>query len=167
MRIKRIIALLLSVALALCLGTTALAANSTTASVPVTLTVANEYRAVNVSVPASLPVYVINGDVLTANDTRIVNNAASGAVKVTAVAVTDGAYEVGSFESFSGAGSIALEIKTCPTTGEGKLSIAGSAFPEISAGGSIPLQYSAKVSADAPNAQDVNAANVVFTIAVV
>jgi hypothetical protein len=167
MKMRLISAAVLAIAAVFCISSAAFAAGTTTASVPVTLTVANEYRAVNVSVPATLPVYVINGDVLTANDTRIVNNATSGAVKVTAVAVTDGAYEVGSFEAFSGAGSIALEINNCPTTGEGKLSIAGSAFPEIAAGGSIPLQYSAKVSADAPNAKDVNAANVVFTIAVV
>ncbi len=48
---------ILAVMLVLSLGTTAFAAGSTEATVPVTLTVANEYRAVNVTVPASLPVY--------------------------------------------------------------------------------------------------------------
>ena len=54
MKHKRFSAILLALALALSLGTTAFAASSTTATVPVTLTVDNEYRAVNVTVPAAL-----------------------------------------------------------------------------------------------------------------
>ena len=67
MKNKRFFALFLSLVLILCMGTTAFAASSTTATVPVTLTVDNQYRAVNVTVPASLPVYVINGTVITAD----------------------------------------------------------------------------------------------------
>ena len=69
MKAKRTGALIL--ALALCLSLGAHAAGSTTATVPVTLTVDNEYRAVNVTVPASLPIEVINGTVLTAENARI------------------------------------------------------------------------------------------------
>lgn len=49
MKNKRFFALFLSLALILCMGTTAFAASSTTATVPVTLTVDNQYRAVNVT----------------------------------------------------------------------------------------------------------------------
>ena len=89
LKAKRTGALIL--ALALCLSLGAHAAGSTTATVPVTLTVDNEYRAVNVTVPASLPIEVINGTVLTAENARITNNSKSGAVRVTGVEVTDAA----------------------------------------------------------------------------
>ena len=58
MKRNRIPALLLAMLLALSLSVSAFAAGSTTATVPVTLTVDNQYRAVNVTVPSSLPVYV-------------------------------------------------------------------------------------------------------------
>lgn len=68
MKTKRLMALVLSVTTILTLGITVFAAKSTTATVPVTLTVSNEYRAVNVTVPASFPVEVINGVVVTADN---------------------------------------------------------------------------------------------------
>ena len=167
MKAKRLWALFLVVVLALSLGTTALAASSTTASVPVTLTVANEYRAVNVTVPASLPVEVINGVVITADNARIINNSKTGAVQVTKISVTDGAYKVGSYDSFSGSKTIALKINGCVTKGSGALMLNSNAFPIIQAGTSQALTYFAKVSGDAPNAKDVQAANVVITISIV
>lgn len=167
MKAKRLWALFLVVVLALSLGTTALAAGSTTATVPVTLTVANEYRAVNVTVPATLPVEVINGVVITADNARIVNNSKTGAVQVTKISVTDGAYKVGSYDSFSGSKTIALKINGCVTKGSGALTLNSNAFPVIQAGASQALTYFAKVSGDAPNAKDVQAANVVITISIV
>lgn len=167
MKRKSIPALLLVLALVFSLGTTAFAAGSTTATVPVTLTVANEYRAVNVTVPASLPVYVINGTVVTADNVKITNNSKTGAIQVTGIKVTDGAYRVGSYDSFSGSKTIALKINGCTTVGAGGMSIIGSAFPVIAAGGSQTLTYFAKVSGDAPNSDNVNAMNVVFTISIV
>ena len=166
MKNKRFLALFLSLALCLCMGTTAFAASSTSATVPVTLTVDNQYRAVNVTVPASLPVYVINGTVITADNAKITNNSKTGAVQVTAIKVTDGAYKIGNYDSFSGAKTIALKINGCATTGAGNLSISNNAFPVIAAQGSIPLTYFAKVSRDAPNASDVEAAHVIFTISI-
>ena len=77
---KTIPAFFLALALVFSLSTGALAAGTTTATVPVTLTVSNEYRAVNVTVPAALPVYVINGTVVTADNARITNNAKTGSV---------------------------------------------------------------------------------------
>lgn len=47
------------------------------------------------------------------------------------------------------------------------MAITSSAFPAISAGGSQLLTYYAKVSGDAPNADSVQAANIVFTISIV
>ena len=124
------------------MSVTAFAANTTTtATVPVTLTVSNEYRAVNVTVPASLPVEVINGVVITADNARIINNSKTGSVQVTGISVTDGAYKVGSYDSFSGAKTIALKINDCPTKGAGKLSINADAFPVISAEDSQALTY--------------------------
>ena len=167
MKHKRLIALTLILMLVLSFGTTALAANSTTATVPVTLTVSNEYRAVNVTVPAALPVEVVNGTVITADNARITNNSKTTAVQVTKVSVTDGAYKVGDYDNFSGSKTLALKINGCPTKGAGVLAINSTAFPVIKATGNQPLTYYAKVSGDAPNATDVQAANVVFTISII
>ena len=166
MKHKSITAFVLALMLVLSLGTTALAASETTATVPVTLTVANEYRAVNVTVPASLPVYVINGTVVVADNARIINNSKTGAIQVTNISVTDGAYKVGNYDNFSGKKTIALKINGCPTLGEGKLNITSKAFPVIEAGKSQLLNYFEKISGDAPNADNVNAANVVITISI-
>ena len=167
MKVKRFSALFLAFAMILAFGTVALAADSTTASVPVTLTVSNEYRAVNVTVPASLPVEVINGVVITADNAKITNNAKTGAVQITNISVTDGAYKVGDYENFSGSKTIALKINGCPTTGAGALLLNEEAFPVINAGESQALTYFAKVSGDAPNAENVQAANVIITISIV
>lgn len=165
MKAKRIGAMAL--VLALCLSLGALADTSTTATVPVTLTVDNEYRTVNVTVPASIPIHVINGTVVTADNAKIMNNSKSGAVRVTGVEVTDGAYKVGSYNSFSGAHRVALKINGCPTEGPGKLGINSTAFPVIQPQSDMALEYFAKISADAPNSENVNALNVVFTISIV
>lgn len=160
-------AMFLALALAFSLNIPALAAESTTATVPVTLTVTNEYRSVDVTVPATLPVQVVNGMVITADNARITNNAKSGSIQVTAVSVKDGAYKVGDYERFSGSKTIALKINGSSTKGAGKLTFAPSAFPAIGAGSSQKLTYSAKVSSDAPNAVNVQVASVIFTISLV
>ena len=168
MKSKRILSLFLALTLVCASAITAFAAISdTTTTVPVTLTVDNEYRAVNVTVPASLPVEVINGVVVTADNAKIVNNSKTDSVQVTGISVTDGAYKVGNYDSFSGAKTIALKINGCATKGAGKLTISEAAFPAISAAGAQQLTYFAKVSDDAPNASDVEAAHVIFTISIV
>ena len=108
-----------------------------------------------------------SGTVVTADNARITNNAKTGSVQVTGLSVTDGAYKVGSYDSFSGSKTIALKINGCVTTGAGRVQLTSSAFPVIAAGGSQKLTYFAKVSGDAPNSKDVQAANVVFTISIV
>ena len=164
---KRIPALLLTLCLAFALSVSAFAAGTTTARVPVTLTVANEYRAVNVTVPAALPVAVMNGEVITADNARITKNAKSGAVQVTDISVTDGVYKVGNYDNFSGSKTIALKINGCPTKGEGSLLINDSAFPMIGAGDSQTMSYHVKISGDASNTEEVQAAQVIVTIAIV
>ena len=164
---RRICTLILAAVVVLSLGATAFAANTTTATVPVTLTVSNEYRAVNVTVPAALPVEVINGVVITADNAQITNNSKGTPIQVTKVSVTDGAYKVSSYRNFSGSQSIALKINGCETEGSGSLRIDSTAFPEIRPEGSQKLTYYAKVSGDAPNVENLKAANVVFTIAMV
>lgn len=136
---KSILRLLLSLMMVLMLCMSVYAASSTTATIPVTLTVSNEFRAVNVTVPASLPVYIINGTVVTADNAIISNNSKSSAIQITSVLVTDSAYKVGDYENFSGRSSIALKINGCSTKGAGKLPITNSAFPVIAANGSLAL----------------------------
>ncbi len=167
MRHRKISAFILTLLLIMSLGTTAFAASSTTATVPVTLTVANEYRAVNVTVPAALPVYVINGTVVVADNAKITNNSKTTAIQVTKVSVTDGAYKVGDYDAFCGSKTIALKINGCTTKGAGSMSLVNGAFPVIKAQDSQLLTYFAKISGDAPNAENVNAASVVFTISIV
>ena len=164
---KKLVSLVLAAILVFSMGITALADTTATATVPVTLTVSNQYRAVNVTVPASLPIQVINGTVITATNARITNNSAAGSVQVTAVSVNDGACRVGSYDSFSGSNSIALKLNGCPTTGPGALAINSGAFPVIAGGQSLELTYYARVSADAPNTANLGAANVVFTISII
>ena len=107
------------------------------------------------------------GGGITADNAKITDNSKTGAVQVTALSVTDGAYKVGSYDSFSGSKTIALKINSCVTKGAGKMSITKDAFPKIGAAQNLPLTYFAKVSGDAPNSKDVQAANVVFTISIV
>ena len=166
MKRKTLAAVLCTLLVILALGGPALAANSITASVPVTLTVSNEYRAINVTVPAAFPVHIVNGTVIVADNAKITNNNKTGAVQVTGLSVTDGAYRVGDYNNFSGAKTIALKINGCPTVSAGNLAVNASAFPAIRAQESLPLKYFAKVSGDAPNAENVQAANVVFTISI-
>lgn len=159
--------LVLIIVVLLAFGITAFASGTTTATVPVTLTVDNQYRAVNVTVPAALPVQVINGVVITADSARITNNSRGSAIQVTGVSVTDGAYKIGNYLNFGGANTIALKINGCPTSASGPLLINETAFPVIRPSSALELEYFAKISADAPNSANVHAANIIFTISIV
>ena len=142
----------------------AASASSATATVPVTLTVRNDYRAVNVTVPASLPVYVRNGQVLTADSAKITNNSKNGSIKVTAVEVRNGSLRVGDYDSFRGEGMIALSVNGCVTKGPGYISLTEEAYPAIAPGKSLSLIYSAKVSDSTENVEGAEACTVIFTI---
>lgn len=160
-------ALLLALALIFAFPVTASAAETTEARVPVTLTVVNTVAPISCTVPAALPVSLVDGYVVTANNASIVNNGKIGSIRVTKVDVQPGTFEIGNYEDFSASkNSIALSINGCVTKGAGALTLAENAFPAIPAEKSLAIRYRAKVSASEA-VTNVAAATVVFTIAAV
>ena len=158
---KTLVLLLLIFALSI----TAFAAETTEARVPVTLTVVNTVAPISCTVPACLPVSLVDGYAVCANNAAITNTAKSGSIKVTKVDVQPGVFEIGSYDAFSaGKNSIALSINGCPTKGAGSLALTEDAFPPIDAEQSLAIRYRAKVSAS-ETVTNVNAATVIFTIA--
>ena len=164
---KKLITLLLALTMILSLATGASAAETTEARVPVTLTVVNVAAPISCTVPACLPVSLVDGYVVCANNAAITNTGKTGAIKVTKVDVQAGTFEIGSYDDFSaGKNSIALSINGCSTKGAGALTLADGAFPAIPAEKNLAIRYKAKVSASEA-VTNVNAATIVFTIAVV
>ena len=161
---NRLLALILSLVSAAALALSASAAQ--THEVPVTLTMINNDQRISVTVPAALPVSVVDGYVVTATNAAIRNTAAEGAVRIAAVTVTDGTLSVGDYANFEEArvNTIALSLNGCPTRGAGELVITDEAFPAIEAGDSLALDYDAKVST-VGEPRNETAATVVFTIA--
>ena len=143
------------------------AAETTEARVPVTLTVVNTVSPISCTVPACLPVSLVDGYVVTANNAMITNTGKTGAILVTKVDVQAGTFEVGSYDDFAASkNSIALNINGCPTRGAGSLTLVDGAFPSIKAEKSLAIRYKAKVSASEA-VTNANAATIVFTIAAV
>ena len=164
---KKGITFLLLLTMILSLAISVSAAETTEARVPVTLTVVNTVSPISCTVPAALPVSLVDGYVVTANNAAITNTGKAGAINVTRVDVHAGTFEIGSYDDFSaGKNSIALSINGCPTKGAGSLTLADGAFPAISAEKSLAIRYKAKVSASEA-VTNVNAATIVFTIAAV
>ena len=165
--IKKAAALLLALALIFVFPVPASAAETTEARVPVTLTVVNVVSPISCTVPACLPVSLVDGYVVTANNAAITNTAKTGSIKVTKVDVQPGTFEIGNFDDFAAAkNSTALSINGCSTKGAGSLTLVEGAFPAISAEKSLAIRYRAKVSASEA-VTNVAAATVVFTIAAV
>ncbi len=164
---KKLIIFLLALTMILSLAVSASAAETTEARVPVTLTVVNTVSPISCTVPAALPVSLVDGYVVCANNAAITNTGKTGAIKVTRVDVQAGTFEIGSYDDFSaGKSSIALSINGCPTKGAGALTLADGAFPAINAEKSLAIRYKAKVSASEA-VTNINAATVIFTIAAV
>ena len=164
---KKLITFLLVLTIILSLSVGASAAETTEARVPVTLTVVNTVSPISCTVPACLPVSLVDGYVVCANNAAITNTGKIGAIKVTKVDVQAGTFEIGNFDDFSaGKNSIALNINGCATKGAGSLTLVDGAFPAISAEKSLAIRYKAKVSASEA-VTNVNAATVIFTIAAV
>ena len=164
---KKVITLLLTLAMILSLSVGASAAETTEAKVPITLTVVNTVAPISCTVPACLPVSLIDGYVVTANNAAITNTAKTGSIKVTKVDVQPGTFEIGNYDDFSaGKNSIALSINGCSTKGAGSLTLVDGAFPAIAAEKNLAIRYKAKVSAS-ETVTNVNAATIVFTIAAV
>lgn len=161
---KKLITLLLALTMILSLVVGASAAETTEAKVPVTLTVVNTVAPISCTVPACLPVSLIDGYVVTANNAAIVNQGKTGSIKVTKVDVQPGTFEIGNYDDFSaGKNSIALNINGCVTKGAGSLTLVDGAFPAIAAEKNLAIRYKAKVSASEA-ATNINAATIVFTI---
>ena len=164
---KKSLVLLLALALIFAFPVTASAAETTEARVPVTLTVVNTVSPISCTVPAALPVSLVDGYVVCANNAAITNTGKTGAIKVTRVDVQAGTFEIGSYGDFSaGKNSIALSINGCSTKGAGTLTLVDGAVPAIAAEKNLAIRYKAKVSASETVA-NVNAATVIFTIAAV
>ena len=164
---KKSLALLLALALIFAFPVTASAAETTEAKVPVTLTVVNTVSPISCTVPAALPVSLIDGYVVCANNAAITNTGKTGAIKVTKVDVQAGTFEIGNFDDFSAEkNSIALSINGCNTKGAGALTLVDGAFPAIAAEKNLAIRYKAKVSASEA-VTNINAATVIFTIAAV
>ena len=164
---RKLITFLLALTMIVSLAASASAAETTEARVPVTLTVVNTVAPISCTVPACLPVSLVDGYVVCANNAAITNTAKSGSIKVTKVDVQPGVFEIGSYDAFSaGKNSIALNINGCSTKGAGALTLAENAFPAIPAEKSLAIRYRAKVSASEA-VTNINAATVIFTIAAV
>ena len=164
---KKLITFLLALTMILSLAVGASAAETTEARVPVTLTVVNTVSPISCTVPACLPVSLVDGYVVCANNAAITNTGKNGAIKVTKVDVQTGTFEIGNFDDFSaGKNSIALSINGCSTKSAGALTLVDGAFPAIAAEKNLAIRYKAKVSASEA-VTNVNAATVIFTIAAV
>ena len=164
---KKLITFLLALTMILSLAVGASAAETTEARVPVTLTVVNTVSPISCTVPAALPISLVDGYVVCANNAAITNTGKTGAIKVTKVDVQAGTFEIGSYDEFSASkNSIALSINGCSTKGAGALTLADGTFPAINAEKSLAIRYKAKVSASEA-VTNVNAATIVFTIAAV
>jgi hypothetical protein len=162
---RKLITLLLALTMIVSLAASASAAETKEARVPVTLTVVNTVAPISCTVPACLPVSLVDGYVVCANNAVITNTGKTGSIKVTKVDVQPGVFEIGSYDAFSaGKNSIALSINGCSTKGAGALTLAESAFPAIPAEKSLAIRYRAKVSASEA-VTNINAATVIFTIA--
>ena len=164
---RKLITFLLALTMIVSLAASASAAEMKEARVPVTLTVVNTVAPISCTVPACLPVSLVDGYVVCANNAVITNTGKTGSIKVTKVDVQPGVFEIGSYDAFSaGKNSIALSINGCSTKGAGALTLAENAFPAIPAEKSLAIRYRAKVSASEA-VTNVNAATVIFTIAAV
>ena len=164
---KKLITFLLALTMILSLAVGASAAETTEARVPVTLTVVNTVAPISCTVPAALPVSLVDGYVVCANNAAITNTGKTGAIRVTKVDVQAGTFEIGNYDDFSaGKNSIALNINGCSTKDAGALTLTDGAFPAIGAEKALAIRYKAKVSANEA-VTNVNAATIVFTIAAV
>ena len=164
---KKLITLLLALTMILSLAVGATAAETTEAKVPITLTVVNTVSPISCTVPACLPVSLVDGYVVTANNAMITNTAKNGAIRVTKVDVQAGTFEIGNFDDFTASkNSIALSINGCSTKGAGSLTLVDGAFPAIASEKNLAIRYKAKVSASEA-VTNTNAAMIVFTIAAV
>ena len=164
---KKLITFLLALTMILSLTAGVSAAETTEARVPVTLTVVNTVSPISCTVPAALPISLVDGYVVCANNAAITNTGKTGAIRVTKVDVQAGTFEICSYDDFTASkNSIALSINGCSTKNAGALTLVDGAFPAIAAEKNLAIRYKAKVSASEA-VTNINAATVIFTIAAV
>ena len=80
---RKLITLLLALTMIVSLAASASAAETTEARVPVTLTVVNAVSPISCTVPAGLPVSLVDGYAVCANNAVITNTGKTGSIKVT------------------------------------------------------------------------------------
>ena len=168
MKIKRILRFLFAATATIVLAFSAAAESAEqTVTIPVTLTVVHTARSIDVTLPAALPVSVVNGRVLTADNLELRNHSDTVSVCVAGIRVVDGSFSVAPFAAFPAGerNRIALRINGCETAGAGALPLTEEAFPAIPAGSSLPVRYEAKVSAS-EDVSGTSAASIVFTLRV-
>lgn len=165
MKWKNKMAGLLAILLAVAGTGVASAAGEQTTTIPVTLTVVHSVQNLDVTMPAAMPVSLLDGKVLTANNVEIVNNSSYVDVEVTSVRVEGGAYRVGDYDAFPKAekGVIAMSINGCSSHGPGALPLTKTAFPIIHAGKSLPIEYRARLN-DTQDISGQEVARVIFTL---
>lgn len=165
MKWKNKMAGLLAVLLTLVGAGNAFAAGEQTTTIPVTLTVVHSVQNLDVTMPAAMPVSLLDGKVLTANNVEIVNNSSYVDVEVTSVRVENGAYRVGNYDAFpeKETGLIAMSINGCPSHGPGALTLTETAFPIIRAGKALPIEYRARLN-DTQDISGQEVAHVIFTL---
>lgn len=163
---KRLVSVMVLAACVLCAAVPAVAAGGEqTTTIPVTLTIVNSTKNLDVTMPAAMPVSVVDGKVLTADNVEIRNNSKILDVEIASVLVRDGQYRVGSYEDFpeGSDGVIAMQLNGVGTTGAGALAIDKTSFPDVEAGKSLPVNYKAKVS-EGRDVSGLEAASVVFVL---
>ena len=109
---KRMISLLFLLTLALSLAVGVSAEEVTEARVPVTLTVVNTVSPISCTVPAALPVSLMDGYVVCANNAKITNTGKSGSIKVTKIEVQKDMFEVGNYDNFSAGKTVLRSVST-------------------------------------------------------
>ena len=161
---KKILALVLAIACSIC-GTALAATQEQSSVIPVTVTVVRTSKHIDVTMPATMPVSVLDGKVLTADNVEIVNNSSSVDVEITGVRVEAGAFEIGNFNDFDGDtnNTIALKINGATTTESGELDISEANFGVLATGERMAIDYDAKVSTS-DDVKGLQAASVVFVL---
>lgn len=135
-----------------------------TATVPVTLTVVHTTKYIDVTVPLSMPISLVDGKVLTAENVFIQNNSDTFGVEVESIEVESGLYDIIGFdETPDGQKQLALQMNGIKTTGSGQMPITKEAFPDLLPEETLEISYDAKVS-DTADVSGLEIAHVVFTL---
>lgn len=161
---KKTVALFLAACMLMC-GVCYAENGEQTSVIPVTVTIVHSVRNIDVTIPAAMPVSVVDGAVYTADNVTIINNSKSMDVEISSVRVESGEYSVGDYNNFSDDAekTIAMVINGAATTGEGEIDLSSGYFRNIGAGSSLAIDYDAKVS-DGADVKNMQAASVVFVL---